>query len=234
MKDTSKVALAAAVAGGYVLGRTKKGRMALAVGTYLAGRRTGLDPQKLMAQGMKTLKDAPQLAGLGDQVRGELLDAGRQALAATADRKMAGLADALHERTMRLEGREEADEKDQRGTEAADQEEPEADQEEPEKEQKEQEEQEELEEPEKEQEEQEEQEEPEKEQEQEPEGARGELRSRRAAAGKTAKKATAGPSTAKKATARAAAKKAATTGKAPAKRARSGTDATYGSGTRRR
>lgn len=214
MKDTNKVALAAAVAGGYVLGRTKKGRMALAVGTYLAGRRTGLDPQKLMAQGMKTLKDAPQLAGLGDQVRGELLDAGRQALAATADRKMAGLADALHERTMRLEGREEADEKDQRGTEAADRaDEPEADQEEPEKEQ-------------------EEQEEPEKEQ--EPEGARGELRSRRAAAGKTAKKATAGPSTAKKATARAAAKKAATTGKAPAKRARSGTDATSGSGTRRR
>lgn len=214
MKDTNKVALAAAVAGGYVLGRTKKGRMALAVGTYLAGRRTGLDPQKLMAQGMKTLKDAPQLAGLGDQVRGELLDAGRQALAATADRKMAGLADALHERTMRLEGREEADEKDQRGTEAADRaDEPEADQEEPEKEQ-------------------EEQEEPEKEQ--EPEGARGELRSRRAAAGKTAKKAPAGPSTAKKATARAAAKKAATTGKAPGKRARSGTDATSGSGTRRR
>ncbi|MFK4598996.1 histone protein [Streptomyces pristinaespiralis] len=224
MKDTNKVALAAAVAGGYVLGRTKKGRMALAVGTYLAGRRTGLDPQKLMAQGMKTLKDAPQLAGLGDQVRGELLDAGRQALAATADRKMAGLADALHERTMRLEGREEADEKDQRGTEAADRaDEPEADQEEPEKEQEEQEE------PAKEQ---EEQEEPAKEQ--EPEGARGEHRSRRAAAGKTAKKATAGPSTAKKATARAAAKKAATTGKAPAKRARSGTDATSGSGTRRR
>ncbi|ALC20005.1 histone protein [Streptomyces pristinaespiralis] len=217
MKDTNKVALAAAVAGGYVLGRTKKGRMALAVGTYLAGRRTGLDPQKLMAQGMKTLKDAPQLAGLGDQVRGELLDAGRQALAATADRKMAGLADVLHERTMRLEGREEADEKDQRGTETADRaDEPEADQEEPEEEQ----------------EEQEEQEKPEKKQ--EPEGARGELRSRRAAAGKTAKKATAGPSTAKKATARAAAKKAATTGKAPAKRARSGTDATSGSGTRRR
>jgi hypothetical protein len=211
MKDTNKVALAAAVAGGYVLGRTKKGRMALAVGTYIAGRRTGLDPQKLMAQGMKTLKDAPQLAGLGDQVRGELLDAGRQALAATADRKMAGLADVLHERTIRLEGREEADEKDQRGTEAADgADEPEADQEEPEKEQ----------------------EEPEKKQ--EPEGARGELRSRRAAAGKTAKKATAGPSTAKKATARAAAKKAATTGKAPEKRARSGTDATSGPGTRRR
>ncbi|MDQ0845898.1 histone protein [Streptomyces sp. V1I6] len=207
MKDINRTALAAAVAGGYVLGRTKKGRMALAVGAYLAGQRTGLTPQKLMAQGVKTLKDAPQLAGLSDQVRGELMDAGRQALAATADRKMAGLADALDERTQRLEGRGEADEKDQRDTEAGDG----AD--EPEEDQKEQEEQ-----------------KPKKER----EGARSELRSRRAAAGKTAKKAPAGTSTAKKATARAAAKKAATTGKAPAKRAPSGTDATSGSGTRRR
>jgi hypothetical protein len=215
MKDINRTALAAAVAGGYVLGRTKKGRMALAVGTYLAGRRLGLDPQQLMAQGVKTLKDAPQLAGLGDQVRGELMDAGRQALAATADRKMAGLADALHERTQRLEGRGEADEKDQRDTEAADgADEPEEDQkEEPEEDQKEQEDQ---------------------KSKKEREGARSELRSRRAAAGKTAKKAPAGTPAAKKATARAAAKKAATTGKAPAKRAPSGTDATSGSGTRRR
>jgi hypothetical protein len=207
MKDINRTALAAAVAGGYVLGRTKKGRMALAVGAYLAGQRTGLTPQKLMAQGVKTLKDAPQLAGLSDQVRGELMDAGRQALAATADRKMAGLADALHERTQRLEGRGEADEKDQRDTEAGDG----AD--EPEEDQKEQEDQ---------------------KSKKEREGARSELRSRRAAAGKTAKNAPAGTSTAKKATARAAAKKAATTGKAPAKRAPSGTDATSGSGTRRR
>ncbi|MET9422822.1 histone protein [Streptomyces sp. NPDC006540] len=207
MKDINRTALAAAVAGGYVLGRTKKGRMALAVGAYLAGQRTGLTPQKLMAQGVKTLKDAPQLAGLSDQVRGELMDAGRQALAATADRKMAGLADALHERTQRLEGRGEADEKDQRDTEAGDG----AD--EPEEDQKEQEDQ---------------------KSKKEREGARSELRSRRAAAGKTAKNAPAGTSTAKKATARAAAKKAATTGKASAKRAPSGTDATSGSGTRRR
>lgn len=206
MKDVNRMALAAAVAGGYVLGRTKKGRMALAVGTYLAGRRAGLDPQKLMTQGVKTLKDAPQLAGLGDQVRGELMDAGRQALAATADRKMAGLADALHERTLRLEGRDEEDEGDRETEAAGGADEPEEDQ----KEQKEQ------------------------KSKKGQEGARSELRSRRAAAGKTAKKPSAGTSTAKKATARAAAKRAATTGKAPAKRAPSGTDATSRSGTRRR
>jgi hypothetical protein len=210
MKDINRMALAAAVAGGYVLGRTKKGRMAFAVGTYLAGRRAGLDPQQLITQGMKTLKDAPQLAGLGDQVRGQLMDAGRQALAATADRKMAGLAEALHERTQRLEGRDEADEKDQRDTEAADGDD------ETKEDQKEQ--------------------EPEKEQgpEKKQERARDELRSRGAAAGKTAQKATAGTATAKKATARAAAKKAATAGKAAPKKAPSGTDASSRSGTRRR
>ncbi|MGW7284143.1 histone protein [Streptomyces sp. NPDC054847] len=203
MKDINRMTLAAAVAGGYVLGRTKKGRMAFAVGTYLAGRRAGLDPQKMLTQGVKTLKDAPQLAGLGDQLRGELMEAGRQALAATADRKMAGLADALHERTLRLEDRDEGDGKEQRETEADRADEPEEEQEEqkPEKQQK---------------------------------GARGELRSRGSAAGKTAKKASAGTSTEKKATARAAAKKAATTGKASAKRVPPGTDATSGSGTRRR
>lgn len=35
MQDTTKYALAAAVAGGYVLGRTKKGRLALTVATYI-------------------------------------------------------------------------------------------------------------------------------------------------------------------------------------------------------
>ncbi|MGW7360751.1 histone protein [Streptomyces sp. NPDC054802] len=110
MKDTTKVALGAAVAGGYILGRTKKGRLAIAVATYLTGRQAGLDPQQLVTSGLQKLKNAPQFAELGDQVRGELMDAGRQALAASADRSLAGLADSLHERTRKLEGREEAEE----------------------------------------------------------------------------------------------------------------------------
>ncbi|MFD9513827.1 histone protein, partial [Streptomyces mirabilis] len=39
MADVPKIALAAAVLGGYVLGRTKKGRVAFGAATYLAGRR---------------------------------------------------------------------------------------------------------------------------------------------------------------------------------------------------
>ncbi|MGW7465896.1 histone protein [Streptomyces xantholiticus] len=113
MKDTTKLAVGAAVAGGYVLGRAKKGRLAFAVATYLTGRRLGLDPQQLITGGVRKLKDAPQLAGLGDQVRGELMDAGRQALAASADRRLAGLADSLHQRTRLLEERDEGDEADE-------------------------------------------------------------------------------------------------------------------------
>ncbi|GHI02798.1 hypothetical protein Scel_11190 [Streptomyces cellostaticus] len=53
MNDVPKIALAAGVLGGYVLGRTKKARVAFAAATYLAGRRFGLEPQQLLAEGIK-------------------------------------------------------------------------------------------------------------------------------------------------------------------------------------
>ncbi len=86
MDDTSKIALAAAVAGGYVLGRTKKGRLAFTAATYLAGRRFGLEPRQLMTEGLSKLKEIPQVAEMGDQLKGEALNAGRQALKAAANR----------------------------------------------------------------------------------------------------------------------------------------------------
>lgn len=55
MDDQTKVALAAAIAGGYLLGRTKKGKLALSVATYLAGRRFGLEPRQLATEGMRRL-----------------------------------------------------------------------------------------------------------------------------------------------------------------------------------
>jgi hypothetical protein len=103
MEDTTKIALAAAAAGGYILGRAKKGRLAFSLITYAAGRRFGLDPRELATQGLKKLAEMPQVAELGDQIKGEALDAGRKALVATANRRMADLADSLHERTLALE-----------------------------------------------------------------------------------------------------------------------------------
>ncbi|MEU1543961.1 histone protein [Actinacidiphila glaucinigra] len=102
MADVPKLALGAAVLGGYVLGRTKKGRVAFAMATYLAGRRFGLEPQQLLAEGAKRLRELPQFADLNEQLRGQALDAGRKALSAVADRKLADLADSLHQRTERI------------------------------------------------------------------------------------------------------------------------------------
>ncbi|MFD0459966.1 hypothetical protein ACFQ2H_37365 [Streptomyces violaceoruber] len=49
--NDSRTAMAAAVAGGYLLGRTKKAKLAFAVGSYLVGRRVGLSPARCSARG---------------------------------------------------------------------------------------------------------------------------------------------------------------------------------------
>ncbi|MFD4260141.1 hypothetical protein ACFWR9_21615 [Streptomyces sp. NPDC058534] len=100
----NKTALAAAMAGGYLLGRTKKGKLAFAVGSYLAGRRIGLSPGDLLSQGLGGLQQAPQIRELTEQLRGELLTAGRTAATAAANRRLTGLADTLRDRTDALTG----------------------------------------------------------------------------------------------------------------------------------
>ena len=102
MDNQTKVALAAAVAGGYVLGRTKKGKLALTVATYLAGRRFGLEPRQLAAEAVSRLGQLPQVAELQEQFKGDVLEAGRKAVAAVADRGMSSLADTLQSRTSAL------------------------------------------------------------------------------------------------------------------------------------
>ncbi|MFD9467440.1 histone protein [Streptomyces sp. NPDC060027] len=132
MDDKEKVVLAAAVVGGYVLGRTKKGRMALSIATYLAGRRFGLEPRQLAAEGMRRLGEIPQVAELQEQLRGEVLEAGRKAMSAAADRGMSTLADALSERTALLGGKANEADEDEADEDEADEEEEE--EEEPEEE----------------------------------------------------------------------------------------------------
>ncbi|AQS65983.1 hypothetical protein [Streptomyces pactum] len=100
----SKAVMAAVVAGGYLLGRTKKARLAFVVGSYLVGRRVGLSPGQVLSQGLTGLQQTPQLRELTDQVRGELLTAVRTAVTAAADRRLTGLADTLRDRTDALTG----------------------------------------------------------------------------------------------------------------------------------
>jgi hypothetical protein len=100
----SKAALAAAMAGGYLLGRTKKAKLAFAVGSYLTGRRLGISPGQVLSQGLGRLQLTPQFQELSEQVRGELLTAGRTAFTAAANRRLTGLADTLRDRTDALNG----------------------------------------------------------------------------------------------------------------------------------
>ncbi|MEU8915666.1 hypothetical protein [Streptomyces nigrescens] len=123
METDTKVTLAAALAAGYVLGRTKKGKLAIGVASMVAGQT--LSPRELIGQGLRKLAATPQAAQLIDQVRGELLESGRTALSATADRSLGALADVLQKRTSALQESPEDEEP------AEDEEEPAEDEEEP-------------------------------------------------------------------------------------------------------
>ncbi|MFF7575834.1 histone protein [Streptomyces sp. NPDC008061] len=148
MDDQTKVALAAAIAGGYLLGRTKKGKLALSVATYLAGRRFGLEPRQLATEGMRRLGEIPQVAELQDQLKGEFLEAGRKAVTAAATRGMGTLAETLHDRTASLDKKEEEKPKDEEEEEEPEEDEEEEEEPEEEEEEEEPEEEEEEEEPE--------------------------------------------------------------------------------------
>lgn len=102
MSESTKTALAASVAVGYLLGRSRKAKLAMTVATYLASRRLQAKPQELLAAGAGKLGESPQLAQLVEQLRGEVLNVGRDALKALADRQLSGFADALADRTESL------------------------------------------------------------------------------------------------------------------------------------
>ncbi|WP_052863225.1 hypothetical protein [Streptomyces niger] len=101
----NRAALALAVAGGYALGRTKKMKLALGVGGMVLGRRLQLDPQRLLSLVDERLKADPQLAELRDQLREDLGGVGRAAAGAFVNRRIDGLANSLHERTLGVQDR---------------------------------------------------------------------------------------------------------------------------------
>ena len=124
MQDSTKIALA--VVGAYALGRRKKAKMALLLGSALVGK--SLDIRSLGKEVIGRLSGSPEVGRVVDDVRGELLSTGRAAAMAALSRPLEGLADRLEERTAGLIGKpskgraeEEEDEREERG--AADEEE---------------------------------------------------------------------------------------------------------------
>ncbi|AZM51153.1 hypothetical protein DMB38_34690 [Streptomyces sp. WAC 06738] len=101
----------AGVAGGYLLGRTRKAKLALTVAALVAGRR--LAPQDLLGAGARRIADSPQLAAASGQGTDQMVTAARAALGSLVDRRVASLSDSLRERTDRLGGlREEREARD--------------------------------------------------------------------------------------------------------------------------
>src|SRR4051812_48152939 len=102
--------LGAGVAGGYLLGRTKKLKMAVGLGAWLIGKKLDLSPSQLAMQGLGQLRESPQFGELSERLRSEVGGAGKRALAAAATSRMDSLADRMADRNDQLTG--EADDDD--------------------------------------------------------------------------------------------------------------------------
>src|SRR4051812_6391006 len=104
------VKLGAGVAGGYLLGRTKKLKLAIGLGAWLLGKRLDISPSQLAVQGFGQLKQTPEFAELSDRLRSEVGGAGKKAFAAAATSRMEAIADRLQDRNEGVYDNEDVDE----------------------------------------------------------------------------------------------------------------------------
>ncbi|MER5442427.1 DNA primase [Streptomyces sp. NPDC002790] len=95
----NRAALGLAVGAGYFLGRTKKMKLAFAVGTMVAGKRLKLSPRALLDLANQQLANNPQFKEIGDQLREDLRGVGKAASGALVERQVEGIAGRLHDRT---------------------------------------------------------------------------------------------------------------------------------------
>jgi hypothetical protein len=95
----NRVGLGLAIGAGYVLGRTKKLKMAMAVGSLVAGKKMNLSPKGIADLVSQQLQNNPQFKEIGDQLRQDLRGVGKAASGAMVERQMSSLADRLHGRT---------------------------------------------------------------------------------------------------------------------------------------
>lgn len=102
MNTATRVAAAAAT--GYVLGRRKRLKLAIAVGSMLAGKRLATDPRGMLRQAGEFVESRPELAKLSDQVRTTLYTAARGAAVGVVGQRIDRLSDSIRDRSDRLTG----------------------------------------------------------------------------------------------------------------------------------
>jgi hypothetical protein len=98
----NRMGLGLAIGAGYLLGRTKKLKLAVAVGTIVAGKKLNLTPKGVAELVSGQLQNNPQFKEIGDQLRTDLRGVGKAASGAMVERQMDALADRLHGRTAQV------------------------------------------------------------------------------------------------------------------------------------
>jgi hypothetical protein len=98
----NRVGLGLAVGAGYLLGRTKKLKLAVAVGTMVAGKKMNLTPRGIADLVTTQLQNNPQFKEIGDQLREDMRGVGKAATGALVERRIEAFADRLHGRTSQV------------------------------------------------------------------------------------------------------------------------------------
>lgn len=95
----NRIGLGLAIGAGYLLGRTRKLKLAFAVGSLMAGKRLNLSPKAVMDLANQQLRDNPQFKEIANQLREDLRGVGQAASGAMVERQLDAFADRLHDRT---------------------------------------------------------------------------------------------------------------------------------------
>ena len=75
--NSAQAKLAAAVFGGYVLGRTKNGGAALSLASWLSGNQAGPRAMAMARKGLSQVAKSEQVAQIMQQIRGPMMRHGR-------------------------------------------------------------------------------------------------------------------------------------------------------------
>src|SRR6478735_7171209 len=102
MSATTKIAVG--VASGYLLGRTKKLRLAITVGSMLAGQRVATNPQALLKQASGLIEKNPELLKLQEQITGKLVESAKNAAVAAATSRLESFNTSLKDRGNTVKG----------------------------------------------------------------------------------------------------------------------------------
>jgi hypothetical protein len=96
---SAKTKLAAAVIGGYVLGRTKKGGAALTLASWLSGNQAGPQAMSMARKGLTQVARSEQAAQIMKQVRGPLMEAAQKAATQAVLSRVTAIANGTTEPT---------------------------------------------------------------------------------------------------------------------------------------